>query len=143
MGPTRSDPVTLQRKDRHMAKWRVADSVEMMIMSSNAIAEVLAGARDAWSRLDPTMARLIEGLRIQFAAFAAAATSGLIADLGTLDTIGAIYSDAAISICELTDTGEARAARNTIAKVSGMTLCICDLIEKGPRSVIRSSGGVC
>ncbi len=117
----------------------------MMVMSSNAIAEVLAGARDEWAHTDPTMARLIEGLRIQFAAFAVAATSGLIADLGTLDTIGAIYSDACISICELIDATRdgSRAARNTIAKVSGMTLCICDLIEKGPRSVIRSSGGVC
>jgi hypothetical protein len=119
------------------------DTVEAMIYASAEFAANLAHLRDKWVRIDPALAKLIEGLRIQFAAFAEAASSGLIADPGTLHTIGRIYNEAAGAVHELAEASsarhptEGREARAAIARASGLSVLVCDLIEKGPRSIIR------
>ena len=128
-----------------MAKSNVSetDTVEAMIYASQEFAANLIEIRNRWVKIDPAMANLIEGLRIQFASFASAASSGLVSDPVTLHVLGKVYQDAAVAVHEIFEAGmEGRGARSAIAKVSGLSVLIVDLIEKGPRSVVRGSGPV-
>ncbi len=111
-----------------MARTNVADPtvtetlLEGMILASDEIATYLAMSRDRWEPRDAELSRLIDGLRVQFVAFSAAAKARRIEHLA-LRTISRAYVEIVTSLHELETDADADPvyARECIDKASEIT----------------------
>lgn len=103
-------------------------AIEQMIIASDELAANLSTSRDKWAKTDASLARRIEGLRLQFAAFAAAAKSGRVSNPVVLRTIGRAYECVATALHDLTE--DRLAVRECVAKASQLTGAVSDMVER-------------
>jgi hypothetical protein len=112
----------------------ILDTLEEMTNASDEIAANCARMREEWWARERSIAMLFEALRIQFNAFASAAMAARVRDAATLNTIGRLFEDVAVTlgeVCFVDGASDLTAiqVRNHVAKMSERTGQICTLIE--------------